>query len=155
MRSQRVGTPSQAEESLSRLSGLRVEWGGDSRDRHTPLGHRSYDGHHDEHQIGRGIYDPTEVARLVWVHPDTIARWTTGKGVLLRFADVGGEGRVEVAQALEADAVSVHHPGLGDLDEQQVELLEAVGGRGSQPSAIQACCGGCRVSCASAGGRYR
>ena len=29
--------------------------------------------------IGRGIYDPTEIARLVRVHPDTVARWTTGK----------------------------------------------------------------------------
>lgn len=29
--------------------------------------------------ISRGIYDPIEVARLVRVHPDTIARWTTGK----------------------------------------------------------------------------
>jgi uncharacterized protein (DUF433 family) len=29
--------------------------------------------------IGRGIYDPTEAARLVRVHPDALARWTTGK----------------------------------------------------------------------------
>jgi len=49
------------------------------------------------------------------------------------LTDVGGEGRVEVAQTLEADAVAVHHPGLGDLDEQQVQLLEAVGGAG-QPA---------------------
>jgi uncharacterized protein (DUF433 family) len=33
--------------------------------------------------IGRGIYDPTEVARLVRVHPDTITRWTTGKRALV------------------------------------------------------------------------
>lgn len=33
--------------------------------------------------IGRGIYDPTEVARLVRVHPDTITRWTTGKHPLV------------------------------------------------------------------------
>jgi len=46
------------------------------------------------------------------------------------LADVGGESRVEVAQALEADAVAVHHPGYGDLDEQQGQLLEAVGGAG-------------------------
>ncbi len=32
-----------------------------------------------------------------------------------------------------ADAVTVHHPGGGDLDEQQVQLLEAVGGAG-QPA---------------------
>lgn len=28
--------------------------------------------------IGRGIYDPTEAAHLVRIHPDTLARWTTG-----------------------------------------------------------------------------
>lgn len=33
--------------------------------------------------IGRGIYDPTEAARLVRVHPDTLARWTTGKDPLV------------------------------------------------------------------------
>lgn len=33
--------------------------------------------------IGRGIYDPTEAARLVRVHPDTLARWTTGKRPLV------------------------------------------------------------------------
>ncbi len=66
-----------------------------------------------------------------------------------RFADVGGKDRVEVAQALEANAVAVHHPGRGDLDEQQVELLELSGVRRSQPSAIQACCGGCPVSLCS------
>lgn len=36
--------------------------------------------------IGRGIYDPTEAARLARVHPDTIARWTTGKRPLIRPA---------------------------------------------------------------------
>ncbi|HVE46028.1 MAG TPA: DUF433 domain-containing protein [Acidimicrobiales bacterium] len=36
--------------------------------------------------IGRGIYDPTEAARLVRVHPDTLARWTTGKDPLLTAA---------------------------------------------------------------------
>jgi len=44
--------------------------------------------------IGRGIYDPTEAARLVRVHPDTLARWTTGKHPLVipafgRFFDFG------------------------------------------------------------------
>jgi uncharacterized protein (DUF433 family) len=33
--------------------------------------------------IGRGIYDPTEAARLVRVHPDTLSRWTTGKRPLV------------------------------------------------------------------------
>jgi uncharacterized protein (DUF433 family) len=28
--------------------------------------------------VGRGVYDPTEAARLVMVHPDTLVRWTTG-----------------------------------------------------------------------------
>ncbi|HZI37240.1 MAG TPA: DUF433 domain-containing protein [Acidimicrobiia bacterium] len=36
--------------------------------------------------IGRGIYDPTEAARLVRVHPETLARWTTGKHPLVRAA---------------------------------------------------------------------
>jgi hypothetical protein len=34
------------------------------------------------------------------------------------FPDVGGQGRGEVAQALEVDAVAVHHAGLGDHDQQ-------------------------------------
>ena len=34
--------------------------------------------------LGRGIYDPTEAARLARVHPETIARWTTGKNPLVR-----------------------------------------------------------------------
>ncbi len=29
--------------------------------------------------LGRGIYDPAEAARLLRVHPDTLARWTTAK----------------------------------------------------------------------------
>ena len=33
--------------------------------------------------IGRGIYDPTEAARLVMVHPDTLTGWTTGKHPLV------------------------------------------------------------------------
>jgi uncharacterized protein (DUF433 family) len=33
--------------------------------------------------IGRGIYDPSEAARLARVHPDTLARWTTGEQPLL------------------------------------------------------------------------
>ncbi len=33
--------------------------------------------------IGRGIYDPTEAARLIRVHPETLARWTTGKHPLV------------------------------------------------------------------------
>lgn len=28
--------------------------------------------------LGRGIYDPTEAARLLRVHPETLTRWTTG-----------------------------------------------------------------------------
>lgn len=33
--------------------------------------------------IGRGIYDPTEAARLARVHPETLARWTTGRRPLV------------------------------------------------------------------------
>lgn len=33
--------------------------------------------------IGRGIYDPSEAARLVRVHPDTLTRWTTGERPLV------------------------------------------------------------------------
>lgn len=33
--------------------------------------------------IGRGIYDPTEASRLIRVHPETLARWTTGKRPLV------------------------------------------------------------------------
>jgi len=40
--------------------------------------------------------------------------------------DVGGECGVEVAQALEADAVAVHGAGLGDHDQQQVEGCQAL-----------------------------
>ncbi len=33
--------------------------------------------------IGRGIYDPSEVARLARVHPETLARWTKSKKPLV------------------------------------------------------------------------
>jgi uncharacterized protein (DUF433 family) len=33
--------------------------------------------------IGRGIYDPREVARLARLHPETLARWTTGPDALV------------------------------------------------------------------------
>lgn len=33
--------------------------------------------------IGRGIYDPTEAAQLVRVHPAVLTRWTTGKQSLV------------------------------------------------------------------------
>jgi uncharacterized protein (DUF433 family) len=33
--------------------------------------------------IGRGIYDATEAVRLTRVHPDVLARWTTGKDPLV------------------------------------------------------------------------
>lgn len=36
--------------------------------------------------LGRGIYDPTEASRLVRVHPETLARWTTGKQPLVKPA---------------------------------------------------------------------
>lgn len=36
--------------------------------------------------IGRGIYDPTEAARLMRVHPGALARWTTGKRPLVQPA---------------------------------------------------------------------
>lgn len=33
--------------------------------------------------LGRGIYDPTEAARLVRVHPETLTRWTSGADPLV------------------------------------------------------------------------
>jgi uncharacterized protein (DUF433 family) len=36
--------------------------------------------------LGRGIYDPTEAARLLRVHPETLARWTTGEDPLVKPA---------------------------------------------------------------------
>jgi uncharacterized protein (DUF433 family) len=36
--------------------------------------------------LGRGIYDPSEAARLVRVHPDVLARWTTGNHPLVEPA---------------------------------------------------------------------
>jgi uncharacterized protein (DUF433 family) len=36
--------------------------------------------------LGRGIYDPSEAARLVRVHPEVLARWTTGKQPLVEPA---------------------------------------------------------------------
>jgi uncharacterized protein (DUF433 family) len=36
--------------------------------------------------LGRGIYDPTEAAHLLRVHPDTLARWTTGNDPLVHPA---------------------------------------------------------------------
>lgn len=33
--------------------------------------------------VGRGVYDPTEAARLVMVHPETLARWSTGQHALV------------------------------------------------------------------------
>lgn len=33
--------------------------------------------------LGRGIYDPSEIARLIRVHPETLARWTTGRRALI------------------------------------------------------------------------
>ena len=36
--------------------------------------------------VGRGIYDPTEAARLVRVHPETLGRWTTGRRALVKPA---------------------------------------------------------------------
>ena len=36
--------------------------------------------------LGRGIYDPTEAARLLRVHPDTLARWSTGKNAIVAAA---------------------------------------------------------------------
>lgn len=36
--------------------------------------------------LGRGIYDPTEAARLLRVHTDTLARWTSGGNPLIEPA---------------------------------------------------------------------
>lgn len=36
--------------------------------------------------LGRGIYDPTEAARLLRVHPGTLARWTAGTKPLVKPA---------------------------------------------------------------------
>jgi uncharacterized protein (DUF433 family) len=36
--------------------------------------------------LGRGIYDPTEAARLARIHPDVLVRWSTGKDPLVKPA---------------------------------------------------------------------
>ena len=59
-------------------------------------------------------------------HPDLrqVARVEADRD---RLADEAGKGRACVAQALEADAVALHDPGLGMLDQEQVKLLQAIG----------------------------
>jgi len=47
--------------------------------------------------------------------------------------DVGGQGGVQVADALKVDPVAVHDPGGCNHDQEQVQLLGGVGGAG-QPS---------------------
>src|SRR5437899_7511249 len=44
-----------------------------------------------------------------------------------RLADKPGQRDVHVAQALEADAVAMHDPGLGHGEEQEVQILQALG----------------------------
>ena len=53
-----------------------------------------------------------------------------------RLADVGGQHRVQVAQALEVDAVALDGAGLGDHHQQQVQVLQR-GGHPRQPPAGQ------------------
>jgi hypothetical protein len=48
------------------------------------------------------------------------------------LADEAGERRGNVAQALEADAVAPHATRLGMQDQQEVEVLEAVGKAGQE-----------------------
>ena len=43
------------------------------------------------------------------------------------LADVAGERRAGVAQALEADAVAPDHARLGVHDQQQIQILQALG----------------------------
>lgn len=44
-----------------------------------------------------------------------------------RPSDVAGQRRGDVAQPLEADAITAHHPGLGDREQQPVEVFQALG----------------------------
>lgn len=81
--------------------------------------------------VGRGIYDLTEAARLVRVHPDTLAGWTTGDGPLVApafgqlfdFEDLvsllvisqlwrRGVASTEIRRGVEllADELEVHRP---------------------------------------------
>jgi len=52
------------------------------------------------------------------------------------FADVGGEGQVEVAEPLEVDAILVHPTSPGHGEEQQIELLQGVGQPGQEPARL-------------------
>ena len=50
-----------------------------------------------------------------------------------RTSDVAGQSRRDVAQALEADAIAAHDAGLGDGQQQSVEVFQALGHSG-QPA---------------------
>lgn len=84
---------------------------------------------------------PAEEAIAV-EHPDLgeVAR-IIAKGH--RFADISGQGGVEIAQPLEVDAVAVDDAGLGDHDQQQIQLFETVG-HSRQPPIAEPCRAGRR-----------
>lgn len=50
------------------------------------------------------------------------------------LADESSESRLDVAAAHQPDAIAQHFARLGDVHEQQVELLEAVGHRRQEPA---------------------
>ena len=68
---------------------------------------------------------PAEESVMV-EHPDFgKVAWIIANGH--RFADLGGQGGIEIAQALEVDAVAVDEAGLSDPDQQQIQSFETVG----------------------------
>ena len=74
-------------------------------------------------------------------HPDLgqVARVVAdGDGL----ADIRGQHRINVAQALEVDAVAPHAARLGEHDQQQVEVLQALGAARQEavaPPSVERC----------------
>ena len=54
------------------------------------------------------------------------------------FADVRGQGEVQVAEALEVDPILLDPSPFGDGEQQQVELFQGVGQPGQEPAGLPA-----------------
>ena len=75
--------------------------------------------------IGGGIYDPAEASRLVRVHPETLARWTTGKHPLVTPAF---ERFFDFEDLVSLLVIAQHAVGRGAADKVQRQGGQVVAG---------------------------
>ena len=96
------------------------------------LGSRGLDIFQADRLSGVLLTDRTaqEMVLMKHAHFTQVARIVANRH---RLPDIGGERGIEIPNSLEVDAVAAHDARPGDLHQQQIEILQALGHAGEPP----------------------